>query len=128
MSNKKSVVKIGKLTKKLCQKYGITYGIGFDIVQSKGLIYHVQKHINDFNNVNNYALALSNVSKILSSPNFVYFDNKRNSIKFFKKITQYICVVVNIEKEVAYVATIYPINKKKIEKLKQKVMNNKIGV
>ena len=124
MGKKETVVKVGKLTESLCKKYGITSGMGFDIVQSMGLIYHVQKHSQNFLNIQNYTLALNSIKKILSSPAFVYFDDSRNSIKFFKKLNQYICVVVNIEKNRAYVATIYPVNKKKIDKLKQKKANN----
>ncbi len=66
-----------------------------------GLIYHVQKHSQNFLNIQNYTLALNSIKKILS-------------------------VVVNIEKNMAYVATIYPVNKKKIDKLKQKAANNVI--
>ena len=126
MRKKTSVVKVGKLTENFCKKYGITDGMGFDIVQSIGLVYHVQKHTSNFLNLNNYTDALSNISKVIASPIFVYFDSARNSIRFYKKLQQYVCVVVNIDKTVAHVATVYPINKKKIDRLKQKVENSKI--
>ena len=96
------------------------------ILFNLGLVYHVQKHTSNFLNLNNYTDALSNISKVIASPIFVYFDSARNSIRFYKKLQQYVCVVVNIDKTVAHVATVYPINKKKIDRLKKKVKNSTI--
>ena len=67
MGKKADLVKVGKLTENLCKKYRITSGIGFDIVQSMGLIYHVQKHSQNFLNIQNYTLALNSIKKIISS-------------------------------------------------------------
>ena len=53
------------------------------------------------------------------NPEFVYYDYSKNSIKYFKKLKQYVCVVVKIDKNKAFVATLYPVNKKSILKLKK---------
>ncbi len=120
MTKKEKTVVVGKLTKSFCKKYGIKHGIDFEIVQSLGLIYHTQKHLNNFANVQFYSDSLANISQVFSAPYHVIYDDSRKSIKFYKKISQYICVVVNILENYAYVSTIYPISKKAIDKMKNK--------
>lgn len=51
-----------------------------------------------------------------------YYDSNGNSFLFFKEIDEYICVVVKLKlrkNKDTYISTVYPINKKKIEKYKE---------
>lgn len=123
MGNKKNFKTkyVGIIEYKYCQKYNILNYTNYKIVQSLGLIYHIQKHAKDFINVDSLNFTISNISKIISEPYFVYYDPKKNSLKYFKKMKEYVCVVINIVENKAFVSTIYPVNKKNIDKLKNKV-------
>jgi len=121
MANKKFKTKeVGKLDSKFCKKYGLSGCTNFKIVQSLGLVYHAQKHMNDFTSVDSFNLTILKISSVISSPYFVYYESAKNSLKFYKKLTEYVCVVVNITATEAFVSTVYPVNKKVIDKLKNR--------
>lgn len=61
-----------------------------------------------------------NIDKIISSPYYVEYDEKRNSLKYYGKVDRYVCVVVRLDKKEYFVSTFYPLSKKKIDKLKSK--------
>ena len=61
-----------------------------------------------------------NIDKIISSPYYVEYDEKRNSLKYYGKVDQQVCVVVRLDKKEYFVSTFYPLSKKKIDKLKSK--------
>ncbi len=63
---------------------------------------------------------MNNIDKIISKPYFVYFDKSKNSLRYYKYIDGYVCAIVKLtKKRELYVATVYPINKNKIDRLKQ---------
>ena len=92
-----------------------------NIVQSFGLVKHVQKHINDFTDVDSYNQAMANLDKIINKPYFMSYDSVKNSIKYYGQVKQYVCVVVNLTNTEAYISTFYPVKKKTIDKLKNQL-------
>lgn len=118
MAKKHKTKTIGIISVEVCQKNKITKCKEFPIEQSLGLIYHTSKHANDFYSVDNYNYALSNLDKVIKKPYYVKYNKKKNSLQYYGKLKQYICVVVNILDRSAFVSTIYPVNKSKIDKLK----------
>ena len=120
MAKKYKTKTIGKISKEISERFNIEKYTEFNIDQSLGLPYHTSKHANDFQSVDNYNFTLSNVDKVINKPYYVQYDKKRNSLKYYGKIKQYTCVVVNILENNAYVSTMYPMNKNKIDKLKRK--------
>lgn len=111
---------VGKINSKFCKDNNITNYSNMKIVQSFGLVKHVQKHINDFTDVNSYNLTMSSLDKIINKPYFVSYDSVKNSIKYYGQVKQYVCIVVNLTNTEAYISTFYPVNKKTIDKLKKK--------
>ncbi len=123
MSNKKKfkTKNVGIIESKYCKKYNVCCYVNYKIEQSLGLMYHVQKHMNDFISVDSFNITMLNISQIISKSYFVYYDPIKNSFRYYKKLKEYVCVVVNVMENSAFVSTIYPINKKNIDKLKSKV-------
>ena len=119
LTKKCKIKTVGKLDAKFCRENSINEYSNMKIVQSFGLVKHVQKHINDFTCVNSYNKTMSNIDKIINNPYYRVYDPVKNSIKYYGKIDQYICVVVNLTNTEAYVSTLYPVNKKTIDKLKK---------
>lgn len=120
MAKKYKTKEIGKITDNIAKKHNIEQYINYPIVQSLGLPYHTSKHANDFHTVDSYNQTLLNVEKVIKKPYHVEYDKKRNSLKYYGKVEQYTCIVVNILENNAYVSTIYPISKVKIDKIKEK--------
>lgn len=118
MGNKKNIL-VGKIQESIVSFYSLNKYEDYNIYLSLSLKYHTDKHKNNFINNSSYYYTLKNVSNILLSPEFVYYDYSKNSIKYFKKIREYVCVVVKIDKDKAFVATFYPVSKKSILKLKR---------
>ena len=111
---------VGKITKEVAKKCRIENYEDFPILQSLGLPFHTSKHANDFNSVDNYNETLSNINIIIKKPYYVKYNKDKNSLQYYGKIKQYTCVIVNILENNAYVSTMYPINKAKIDKIKNK--------
>ena len=83
---------------------------------------HISKHIKEFISIDGYNYTISNISKIIKIPDFVYYNKNKNSLLYFKKLYENICVVVKLnlrKNKDIYVASVYPVNKRKIEKLKE---------
>ena len=119
--NKNSNSKIiGYLDENTIERFNIEKVFPKEIVQSNKLDIHTNKHANDFITLDSYHNTLMNIDKIISSPYYVEYDKKRNSLKYYGKVDQYVCVVVRLDKKEYFVSTFYPLNKKKIDKLKRK--------
>lgn len=54
---------VGRLEKKFCDKHRIGKCTNFKIVQSLGLIYHVQKHMNDFISIDSFNYTMLNIKR-----------------------------------------------------------------
>lgn len=121
---KKRIVKIvGKISHEVAEKYNLYEFENQEIVQSLDLYAHVLKHIKEFDSVDSYNNAILNIEKIIKDPYFVYYDRERKSLQYFKEIDENVCAVVKLklrEKDDNYVATVYPVSKNKIDKLKAK--------
>lgn len=121
---KKRINKIvGRISKDVARKYNLYSYEGQEIIQSLDLYAHIQKHVKEFNSVDGFNNAISNIDKIIDEPYFVYYDKQRNSLMYFKEIEEDVCAVVKLklrEKEDNYVSTIYPVSKRKIDKLKER--------
>lgn len=120
MVRKKTKI-VGKISSSICKKNNISCYKEYDILQSLGLIYHINKHINDFININSFNKTIKSIDKIITSPLFVYYDPVKNSLRYYKKLDEYVCVVVNILEDYSFVSTVYPVNKKTIDKLKNRI-------
>lgn len=121
---KKRISKIvGRISKEVAQKYNLYEFEGEEIIQSLDLYAHTVKHINEFQSVDSYNNALLNIDKIIENPLFVYYDKKKYSLQYFCEIDEDVCVVVKLKirkNDDNYVATVYPVSKFKINKLKEK--------
>lgn len=111
---------IGYLDENIRKHFNIEKSSSKEIVQSNKLDIHTNKHANDFITLDSYHNTLMNIDKIISSPYYLEYDKKRNSLKYYGKVDQYVCVVVRLDKKEYFVSTFYPLSKKKIDKLKSK--------
>ncbi len=122
--SKKQIKKIvGVISNDIIDKYKLYDYKNTTIVQSLDLYLHITKHISEFSSVDNYNKAITNIENIINNPLFVYYDKCKNSLLYFKKIEENVCVVVklNLQKNKDnYVATIYPISENKIQKYIEK--------
>ena len=117
---------VGRISQEIAKRYNLKDYEHQIIVQSTGLYKHTYKHIEEFTSIDSYNYALSNINKIIKNPMFVYYDQRRKSLLYFGKYKDEICVVVKLRLKSNgdnYVATIYPVNQSKINRLKRKKLN-----
>ena len=110
---------VGKISNEIVEKYKLYDYKNKEIIQSLDLYVRVAKHAKEFEIVDSFNHTLSNVSKVILEPYFVYYDSSRNSLLYFKEIDENVCVVVKLnlrKNKDTYVATVYPISKNKIQK------------
>lgn len=110
---------VGRISDDVVEKYKLYDYRNKEIIQSLDLYLHVAKHVPEFESVDSYNNVMSNISKIISEPLFVYYEPKRNSLLYFKEINENVCVVVKLalrKNKDNFVATVYPISKNKINK------------
>ena len=113
---------VGKISNEIIDKYKLYDYRNKKIIQSLNLYLHIAKHIPEFISIDSYNHTISNIPNIILKPDFVYFDNKRNSLLYFKKIDENVCVVVKLnlrKNKDTYIASIYPVSTRKIEKYKE---------
>ena len=113
---------VGSISDDVVEQYKLYEYRNKKIVQSLDLYIHIAKHANEFESVDSFNNAVSNIENIIANPYFVYHDSKRNSLLYFKEIDENVCIVVKLslqENKDTYVSTLYPISKSKIEKYKE---------
>lgn len=114
------IVKIvGRVSNEVVEKYKLYDYRNKEITQSLDLYLHVAKHVSEFESVDSYNNTMSNIPEIISNPYFVYYDPNKNSLLYFKKIDENVCVVVKLnlrKNKDTYVSTVYPISDKKIQR------------
>ena len=112
---------VGYVDKKIAYDNNIIEYAEKDIVQSTKLDIHTNKHASDFFSIDSYHNTLININEIIKNPYYVEYDSKKDSLKYYGKVDQYVCVIVKIkEKKELYISTFYPQSKEKIDKLKNK--------
>ena len=119
MKNRKINKIVGKISDDVVDRYHLYDYRNREIIQSLDLYIHVAKHAPEFESVDSFNHTLSNISNIINSPFFVYYDPHRNSLLYFKEIDENVCAVVKLklrENKDCYIATVYPISKNKIQK------------
>lgn len=114
---------VGRIDKSITDRYNISKYENQEIVQSLDFYSHVYKHISEFESFDAYNEVVINIEKILANPYFVYYEKSKNSLRYFYEMSENICVVVKLklkDNDDNYVATVYPVSKNKVIKLKEK--------
>ncbi len=114
--------KVGIISDEVVEKYKLYEYKNADIIQPLSLYVHIAKHVKEFLSVDSYNKTISNIPRIIKEPTFVYYDPNKKSLLYFKEIAENVCVVVKLslrKNKKPYVATVYPVNVRKIEKLKE---------
>lgn len=80
---------------------------------------HISKHKKmSFSDISSYNNAINNIDYIVSSPDFIVTDNKRNCLEFIKTMNDNVLVAVRIsQSNDLKVKTLYPISETKKNKL-----------
>ncbi len=120
---------VGQINDEVVDRYELYDYRGRDVIQSMDLYIHIAKHRNEFQSIDSYNNTLSNIENIIAKPNFVYYEKQRNTLLYFKKIDENVCVVVRLELRAnkdCFIASIYPVSESKITRLKeQSYINNR---
>lgn len=117
--NKKFTAKIvGQISEEIATENNIPEFANVEIVQSTKLDIHTNKHASEFFSIDSYYKTLMNINEIINNPYYIEYDEKKQSLKYYGKIEQYVCVVVKLDKKGPFVSTVYPQGKTKIDKLK----------
>ena len=46
---------------------------------------------------------ISKIDKILSKPYFIYYDKEKQSLRYYKLLDEYVCVIVKLSKKDNYI-------------------------
>lgn len=122
MGTKKKATKIiGHISKEISEKYSLFEYADIPIVQSLDFYVHIQKHVENFNDVDVFNTVATNLDKIIENPLVVYYEREKNTLLYYGLLKTYVCVVVKLSKSKGnYAATMYPVNENKIIKMKEK--------
>ena len=121
-------INIDVIDKDIVDKYDLKVYQNTAIIQDMNLYLHTYKNLKEFKTIDNYNYAIFNIDKIIKDPYYVFYDNEKKSFLYFKEMNEDVCAVVklNIKKNKdTYVSTLYPINKNKIQKYKNKELMDK---
>ena len=118
---KRDVKQIGKITEEIASKHKISELANRPIVQSLDFYVHIAKHVKEFKSVDSYNMAIDNIELVLRKPEFTFYDKKKQCILYYANLDDYTCYAVNINlgTDYCYIASLYPISKKKMERKKE---------
>ena len=81
----------------------------------------IDKHLKDFGSLEKIEESFNNLSDIIKKPDYVFYNKKSNSLEYYKKIENDICVAVRVNPgKVLKVKSWFPANKGKIENRRKK--------
>ena len=79
---------IGTISNEIIEKYQLYEYKNIKIVQSLDLYVHISKHVLEFTSIDNYNKTINNIENIINDPDFVYYNKKRNSLQYYKKLDE----------------------------------------
>ena len=123
MANKMFIKEVGYINADIIEKYNLHNYAKKPIVRSLDLYAHIEKHKEDFKNNKSFYYTIDNIDLIITNPDFTYYEKSRNSLLYFKKLYENVCVVVKLnlrENKNSYIASIYPISEYKLQKFIEK--------
>lgn len=114
------------LDKKLAIEKGLEKHAGKKIVQYAGLLKHIAKHEKEYISIESCECTINNIPTIIKNPDYVYYNEEKQGLEFYKNLMEKVCVVVQIvDKRELYVASVYPVREEKISNRKYKEKYNK---
>lgn len=84
------------------------------------------RHYNDFENKKVFSFIMQNLDYIIYEYDFVLFNDKNDSLEYYKKLENNITVRVKVENSNDLkIKTIFPVSEEKYEMKKNRAINNK---
>lgn len=119
---KRDLKQVGNITTQVAMKHNIFEYEKMPIMQSLDFYIHINKHIKDFKSIDTYLDALNNISTVLKNPEATFYDKDKNTILYFCKTEENVCYAVklNMNKDYFFLASLYPISEKKLNKYKER--------
>lgn len=112
---------IDVLSEKIAKEKGLEEHAGKKIVQYDGLLKHIAKHEKEYISIESCECTINNIPTIIKNPEYVYYNEEKNGLEFYKSLMEKVCVVVQIvNKRELYVASVYPARDTKISNRKYK--------
>lgn len=118
---KRDVKQIGTITEEIALRHKISELANRPIVQSLDFFVHIAKHVKEFKNVDSYNNAIKNIEAALLNPEFTFYDKKKQCILYYTRLDECTCYAVNINigKDYSYIASLYPVSDKKMQRKKE---------
>ena len=118
---KRDVKLVGKITEQIASNHKISELANRPIVQSLDFYIHIAKHVKQFKNVESINKAIDNIPNVLAKPEFTYYDKEKECLLYYAKLDDYTCYAINLNltTDYCYLASLYPISLKKLEKKKE---------
>lgn len=107
---------LGILEPNIADLWGLNEHKNKPILVFDDRIEHVKnRHLKDFGSEENIIKAYNNLDTIIKKPDLTFFNSKNNSLEFYKKVSDDICVAIRINYgKVLKVKSWYPVSKNKI--------------
>lgn len=110
-----------EIDKNYASKYNLENSfVGKKILYFEDRNSHILRHKHEFINEESFNYSFENLDNIIKNPEFIYKDEKNNSLLFVKRMIDNTLVAVRIsESSNLKVRTMYPINDSKKNRLKK---------
>ena len=113
---------LGKIDDIIIDKYGIEEHRGKNIVIYPDKKQHAKdRHIHEYDREEDFYIVSDSLQDIISNPDYVYYDEDKVGLEFYKNINGNILVAVGVQPgHELKVRSFYPINETKIDNRKNK--------
>lgn len=112
---------IDLLSEKIAKEKGIEKHAGKRIVQYDVLFEHISKHVKEYISIESYECTINNISTVIKNPDYIFYNEEKRGLEFYKNLMEKVCVVVQIvNKRELPIASVYPVTDTKISNRKYK--------
>lgn len=88
---------LGVVSSKIANYYDLSLYENKPIVVFDDRIIHVRNnHLKDFESIENIEKSYERLSVIINNPDYVFYDEVKCGLEYYKYIDKYICVVVMV--------------------------------
>ena len=110
---------MGNVTQGIAKKWYLDEQTDKIILQEAGLFKHIAPHAEQYESIESLNYTMEHMEDVIKSPDFVFYNTKKNGIEYYKKLIENVVVVVTpTKKRELYISSVYPVDESKISNRK----------
>lgn len=88
-----------------------------------------ERHMEEYEKIDDYYYVMDSLEQIIQYPDYVFYDEKKHGLEYYKTLGTNVMVAVRVEKgRELKVKSVYPVSQLKIKNRKKKEEQEKLNI